>query len=187
MENFSHYFTLILSIGTLLLDIAIVLVLIWWFCQRQRRKNNKELLFVNIWEWLVEKSGKIAWLLALIATLGSLTYSDIIGYEPCKLCWLQRIFMYPQVVLLWAAWRNKLSLMRWYSFTLVIIGLIIAKYHYIIQVGWLEGGECGLVGYSASCSQRFVLNLGYITIPAMAATIFAAIGILLLVSWWDKK
>ena len=36
-----------------------------------------------------------AFVVVATATLGSLFYSEIAGFEPCKLCWFQRIFMYP--------------------------------------------------------------------------------------------
>lgn len=42
----------------------------------------------------------LAWLVAIIATGGSLYMSEILLWEPCKLCWVQRIFMYPLVLLL---------------------------------------------------------------------------------------
>jgi len=41
-----------------------------------------------------------AWLVSVLATLGSLYFSEIKGFIPCDLCWFQRIFMYPLVVIL---------------------------------------------------------------------------------------
>src|SRR4051812_21234127 len=42
----------------------------------------------------------LAWLVALTATLGSLYFSEEAGFIPCRLCWFQRIAMYPLVVTL---------------------------------------------------------------------------------------
>lgn len=187
MGNFSHYFTLVLAWGTLLLDIGIVVLLLWWLLQFLRKRQHKNLLCVHSWQWLSAHAGKLAWALAVLATAGSLTYSGIIGFEPCRLCWWQRIFMYPQVILLWSAWRGKLANLRWYSLLMVVIGAAIAKYHYIMQLGWVDAGSCDALGYSSACSQRFVLNFGYITIPMMAATVFAGIAILLLINWWENR
>jgi len=108
-----------------------------------------------------------------IATLGSLFYSEIAGYEPCKLCWAQRIFMYPQVILLITAFAKKRAgAMLAYTLPLSVIGGLIAIYHYLLQLGVVSGVACGVVGYSVSCAQKFVLTYGYITIPLMAVTAF---------------
>ena len=37
--------------------------------------------------------------LSLTGVLASLYYSEIVGFVPCVLCWVQRIFIYPQVLL----------------------------------------------------------------------------------------
>lgn len=114
---------------------------------------------------------KVAFLVALLATIGSLIYSDIIGYEPCKLCWFQRIFIYPQVILLGMALWRKESVVNMYALILAAIGGSIALFHYVGQLGWNPFGlECLVVGYSASCAKNFVLQFGYITIPMMAAS-----------------
>lgn len=124
---------------------------------------------------------------ALTATLGSLTYSDIIGYEPCKLCWIQRIFMYPQVVLLAIALYKKERLIVDYILGLSVIGAVIALYHYLLQIGIAPALPCGAVGYSVSCSQRFVMEWGYITIPMMSLTAFLLIIVSALLATAQKK
>lgn len=74
-----------------------------------------------------------AWGISLIATLGSLYFSEILKFIPCDLCWFQRIFMYPQVVLLGlAAIRKEYGIAR-YSLALSIIGGAISLYHYALQ------------------------------------------------------
>ncbi|MFM2357929.1 MAG: hypothetical protein RJA61_666 [Candidatus Parcubacteria bacterium] len=111
-------------------------------------------------------------LIALFATVGSLLYSDVVGYEPCKLCWFQRIFMYPQVILLpLALWRKETSIVA-YSFALSLAGGLIAFYHYLLQRGIVETAPCSAVGYGANCSDIFVMSYGYITIPLMALSAF---------------
>lgn len=118
---------------------------------------------------------RIMWLMfiiALIATCGSLFYSEIVHYEPCKLCWFQRIFMYPQILLLGLALWKRDNRIFDYILWLSLIGMLIAGYHYLLQLGIVSGGFCGTVGYSVSCAQRFVMEYGYITIPMMAFTAF---------------
>ena len=48
-----------------------------------------------------------AWGASFIATLGSLYFSEIMKFEPCVLCWYQRIFMYPFVLWLGIAVAKK--------------------------------------------------------------------------------
>lgn len=118
-------------------------------------------------------------IIVFIATIGSLYYSEVLQYTPCKLCWYQRIFMYPQVFLYWLAIILKDKKIVAYSFFLSLLGAPIAFYHYTLQRGWVSGADCSAVGYSISCSQQFVMNYNYITIPFMA---FSAFGLVLLFS-----
>ncbi|MCR4328271.1 MAG: disulfide oxidoreductase [Patescibacteria group bacterium] len=168
----------ILGILTIAADIAVVLIV-------------AEMLFPGAFPWLrtvvKKKALWIAFSAAVIATLGSLTYSDIIGYEPCKLCWFQRIFMYPQVILLGIALFKKEKAILDYSLSLAVIGGIIAAYHYLLQVGVAPAVPCSAVGYSAACSQRFVLQYGYITIPMMAVSAFALIIVSLVMARMRKE
>ncbi len=156
-----------LGVLTVIAQISSILLLILFFTKKSLPsflKNNTLL---------------IAFFVALIATLGSLTYSDIIGYEPCKLCWFQRIFIYPQVILLGLALIKKDFKMASYSIILSFIGAIIAGYHYLLQLGVAPGLPCSAVGYSIACSQRFVMQYGYITIPMMAFSAFVLIVLIL--------
>ncbi|MEK7061668.1 MAG: disulfide oxidoreductase [Patescibacteria group bacterium] len=116
-----------------------------------------------------------SFIIALVATLGSLFYSEIAGYEPCKLCWFQRILMYPQVIILGMALLKKDNGIIPYSLVLSLIGAFIAGYHYLLQLGIVPSIGCSAVGYSISCSQRFILGFGYITIPIMSLTAFLLI------------
>jgi len=126
-----------------------------------------------------ERALLLAFIFALTATLGSLFYSEVAGFEPCKLCWFQRIFMYPQAIILGMALFRKDPGVRIYSLTLSVIGALIAGYHYLLQLGAAPALPCAAVGYSAACSQRFVLQFGYITIPMMAFTAFLMIIVVL--------
>ncbi|OIO44438.1 hypothetical protein AUJ64_00105 [Candidatus Pacearchaeota archaeon CG1_02_39_14] len=117
-------------------------------------------------------------LVSLVAMLGSLYYSEIAGYNPCTLCWYQRIFMYSQVFILGLASFRKDKKVMPYIYLLSAIGLLIAVYHYIMQLSQVDSVFCELVGYSASCSETFFLSMGYITIPLMAASAFLLIILL---------
>jgi disulfide bond formation protein DsbB len=127
-----------------------------------------------------------AFVIALTATLGSLFYSEIAGYEPCKLCWYQRILMYPQTLLLGIAWLKRDRTIRDYCLALSGLGAGLAAYHYSLQLNIVSGVSCPVVGYSVSCSQRFAMEYGYVTIPLMALTAFLLIIVFLTVGG-DRK
>lgn len=122
-----------------------------------------------------EKGLLVAFVVSLLAVVGSLIYSDVIGYEPCKLCWFQRIFMYPQVILMGLALWRRDQWMKVYGFILSVVGALVAAFHYTGQLG-LTPLPCSAVGYSASCAERFVMEFGYITIPMMALSAFLLIA-----------
>lgn len=159
-----------LSIAALVLSVVFVVAL---FVPAVRRTP-----FVSFFR---NRGLFVAFIVSLLAMLGSLTYSDIIGYEPCKLCWFQRIAMYPQVVLMGVAIFRKDEWMKIYGVILSAIGGAIALYHYVGQLGY-TALPCSAIGYSVSCSQKFVLEFGYITIPMMAFSAFALILTALLLS-----
>lgn len=153
--------------------IAAFLVISFFLPKKQKQK---------ILKFFSKKAILFAFIISLTATLGSLFYSEVAGYTPCKLCWFQRIFMYPQPILFGLAiWKKDKSIIK-YGLTLSIIGGLIALYHYLLQVGVVPNGACGAVGYSVSCSQRFVMEFGYITIPMMSLTAFGLIFLLMLKS-----
>lgn len=116
----------------------------------------------------------IIWIQALIATLGSLFYSEIMGFIPCELCWIQRIFMYPLVMIYGvSAFKRDLSIALPGLF-LSGIGMFISTYHYLLQkLPALHevGSTCGLV----PCHTQYVNYFGFITIPFLAGTAFIII------------
>ncbi len=153
---------------TALVILAQVLSVIILFCLIF--KKNHPLVFKYSQYGLL-----LAFLVALTSTLGSLFYSEIAHFEPCKFCWFQRIFMYPQALLLGLAlWKKNLSI-SFYSITLSVIGGVIALNHYLLQITGSSIFPCAAVGQSVSCSKRFVIEFGYITIPMMALSGFVLI------------
>jgi disulfide bond formation protein DsbB len=114
---------------------------------------------------------------AAVATAGSLFYSEIALFAPCKDCWIQRIFMYPQVVLLGIAFFRKDKNIAWYILALSLLGGAMSAAHYIEQWGAMLNplendplAPCDLSG--VSCSATYIFQFGYITIPLMAGTAF---------------
>lgn len=155
-----------LSLLTLGLQISIIALFVFCVFSPDTRKK--------IFSYAGKKATLLSFIVALLAMSGSLFYSEIAGFEPCKLCWFQRILMYPQVIIFGIAlWRKRDA--SDYGIVLSSIGIFISGYHYLLQRGIVPAASCSAVGYSVSCSKVFVMNLGYITIPMMAFTAFTLI------------
>lgn len=161
----SEFVNFVLAILTVLAQ-GIFLVLLFYLITGKGKK---------IATFFISQADRVIFIVALVATLGSLIYSEILGYTPCKLCWFQRIFMYPQAILLGMALYKKDKNLREYSLVLSYTGGLIALYHYLLQLGFVPELACSAVGLSVSCSQKFVMHFGYITIPMMALSAFALI------------
>ncbi len=133
--------------------------------------------------WFRKNALSVMFAGALLATLGSLYFSEIAGWTPCVKCWYQRIFMYPQVVILLIAILRKDRLAAHSVLWLSVIGLIIAGEHYAEQVNLVlnpadPAVPCDETG--VSCARTPFFHFGYITIPLMAASVFLLNAIL---SW----
>lgn len=121
----------------------------------------------------------ISWLIAMIATLGSLFFSNVMGYEPCVLCWYQRIFMYPlTVILLVALFPLDRKVVR-YALPVSIIGLGFAVYHYLLYMGFIPE-DLQPCGEGASCAEVNLEMFGFITIPMLSIISFTGIILLLI-------
>lgn len=120
----------------------------------------------------------LAFGVAALATAGSLIFSEVIGYEPCELCWYQRITMYPMVAIFGVDLLGEKARARRYALPLAVTGLAISTYHYLLQV--FPAAEGGVCGTGVSCAARYVEEFGFVSIPFMAGAAFALIIAILL-------
>ncbi|HEY0827993.1 MAG TPA: disulfide oxidoreductase [Bacilli bacterium] len=137
-------------------------------------------------KFILEHGLHICWVIAFIATIGSLYFSEIASYLPCKLCWYQRIMMYPLVIILGIAAAKKEYRTAQYVLPMTIIGGCISLYHYLMEkTTWIESSNttCGPI----PCDYEWINWLGFITIPFLALTAFMLITILQLMIWKAAK
>lgn len=124
---------------------------------------------------------------SLVATLGSLYFSEARGFIPCTLCWYQRILMYPIVLIAGIGLFQKNAHIALTTATFSIIGGLMSLYHYGIQkLQFLSDSapSCGLV----PCTGEYINYLGFITIPFLALIAFILIAITsLLMLKWQKE
>lgn len=137
--------------------------------------------------FIKENALHMSWVVALVATLGSLYFSEIMRFLPCKLCWYQRILMYPLVIILGIAAVRKDTKQYLYVLPLSVWGMGISLYHYLMQkTSWFKDGAaaCGPI----PCDVDYIDWLGFITIPFLALVAFTLITIIhILLAVADRK
>ena len=164
-----------------LLAIVLVIAIAALFLAPARR------LLVEIRDTMLGGELWVAWAFALVATLGSLYFSQVADFVPCELCWFQRIAMYPMVIVLFvSAWRGDIRAGVQYAFLFPIVGILISIYHVYIEQNPSAAPKACSVG-GASCVTKWIDKFGYITIPVLAGTAFAAIIVLLAMAWSRRE
>jgi len=121
----------------------------------------------------------LAWVIALVATVGSLFFSEVMGLPPCLLCWYQRIAMYPLVIIIGTGIIMRDRRVKYYALPLSLIGLVIAIYHNLLYYGIIPESIVPCA-QGISCTSRQIEWLGFITIPLMALTAFVGLTLCLL-------
>lgn len=127
-----------------------------------------------------------AWATSIIAMFGSLYFSEIRQYEPCLLCWYQRILMYPFALILGIAVVKKDYKISFYTMIMSAVGGLISLYHYSLQkVPFMADNAvtCGRV----PCTGEYINWVGFITIPFLALSAFIIIFSLSLIIWKKSK
>lgn len=128
----------------------------------------------------------IVLVVSLVATLGSLYFSEIEGYIPCTLCWYQRIFMYPILLIIIVSLVTKDEKVNKYILSLSIPGFLLALFHVLLQkTSLFNSFEPCSVG--VPCSGEYINWLGFITIPVLSFTAFFIITITIAASSYTKK
>lgn len=164
MNNITGILAIIAAAG------AVLLVLSRLIDTRLTRRFLDRIHPLRIW---------LAFLVAAVATAGSLWYSESADFTPCKFCWLQRIFMYSSaVVLLVAALRKDHRGATFYVVPLATIGLAISIYHNLLEHNpqW-ESTSCSA---TVPCATPYFKTWGWLTLAGMAFAGFIAILALLL-------
>jgi disulfide bond formation protein DsbB len=156
-----------------LLALVAIAALVWPPARRVLAEVRDTLLGGELW---------LAAGIALVASLGSLYFSEVADFIPCRLCWFQRIAMYPlAVLLLVAAVRRDVRGAFLYGIAFPVVGFGIAAYHiYIERNPSAESMSCKAEG--APCSTKWIEELGYVTLPTLAITAFALIAVLLVMA-----
>lgn len=166
------FMTLAFAIATVAGNIFIFGVLILFVL----RKN----VFPRISAFLIDNALLFAFGLAALSMVGSLTYSEVVGYPACILCWIQRAFMYPLVPILGVtAWVKKRAVI-WSALVLSILGGLVALYQWVMDMLALYSSgtvklTCPYVAGLPSCDRIYTLEFGYVTIAMLSLNAFILI------------
>ncbi len=113
-----------------------------------------------------------AFVVASIATGGSLFFSEIAHFVPCELCWYQRICMYPLSILtLFAAYHGDYRFAR-YLVPLPVVGAGVSIYHLLVENGVVAQAKECLASAPGGCATKWINEFGWMTIPTLALTGF---------------
>ena len=157
-------FSAILALATLAGGIITLAALVF----------EKSMSWAGAWLTQVRASG--LWIICMITTgamVGSLYFSEKVGFAPCKLCWYQRIAMFSIAIISFvAALRNDKNIAR-YTIVLAPLGLIVSTYHYLLE--WFPTLETNVCSLDVPCTAVWFRELGFVTLCFMAGCAFITV------------
>ena len=168
------------ALGVLGLVLAAVLLLIgllWLLGLRlPLRTLRLQILGYELW---------LAFLVAAVATGGSLFFSEVAHFVPCELCWFQRICMYPlSITTLLMALADDHRAAR-YLLPLPLVGAGISTYHLLVENGAVKQTQACLISAPGGCATKWINEFGFVTIPTLALIAFALVFAALLFSVFE--
>lgn len=164
MQIVTALLALVSAIGSVLLVVA-------------RLVGDRVPIASSIGRVVVARRAEFTFAIAAVATVGSLYFSEVANYVPCRLCWFQRIAMYPIAVVALVGLIRRDAAARWYLLPLAVVGGAVSAYHSMIELGWLADSEsCALAG--PSCADVWFRTFGFMTLALMALAGFVSIIVL---------
>lgn len=130
-------------------------------------------------KFLKENILYLALVQAIVATLGSIYFSEIAGFAPCILCWYQRICMYPLIVILTVGILEKNKNIYKYVLPFSLLGMVIALFQNLLYYKIIPetAAPCTL---GVSCTTKYIEWFGFITIPLLSLAGFSIITAIML-------
>jgi disulfide bond formation protein DsbB len=119
------------------------------------------------------------WVIATLSTLGALFFSEVMQLPPCALCWYQRIFIFPLVLLLPVGLFPFDQRVVRYALPLVIVGTFFSLFQLLLVYGVIPESiqPCS---QGVSCKEVQIQWLGFLTIPLLSFVAFVLMNALLI-------
>ena len=121
----------------------------------------------------------LCWLVASVSATGSLFFSHVMEFAPCVLCWYQRIFLFPLVIILAVGLFPFDKSVVKYGLPLAIAGWLTALYHNLLYAGIIPESiqPCS---QGVSCTEEYIDLFGFLSIPMLSLLSFTTIITLLI-------
>lgn len=176
------------SVLTVIVDVFVILLFVILLTPLQDRGWGK-----RIARHFGRRSIHYGFLIGALSVAGSLFFSEVAGFAPCELCWIQRGLLYTQAVIFAVALiaqkaerrRAFDNIIRKAALILSGIGFPVGAYNVYLQLGGGELIPCSATG--PSCSYVYFMRFGFVTIPTMSFTAFALIIVLMLLGEGYKE
>jgi disulfide bond formation protein DsbB len=123
-----------------------------------------------------------AWLAASAATLGALFFGEVMQLPPCVLCWYQRIFMFPLVLILPIGMFPFDPKVIRYALPLASLGWMFAVFHVLLVAGVIPE-DLKPCTQGVPCSEKVIEWFGFVTIPLLSLVAFSTIIALLVAAY----
>lgn len=176
-DTLNHYLSLLTVIGAIVITLAAIGIA-YHFYKGSLSKYGR---------YLGDYVYPIGFFVTLAGSFLTLFYSEVLKYAPCDLCWYQRIFLYPQIFLFAYAWYKKDRAVLPYTIILSIVGLCIATYHHLLQIGFDIMKPCSSAPFAVDCSKPSFIEFGFVTFPFMAVVLFGFLLVLTVTATQAKK
>jgi disulfide bond formation protein DsbB len=128
----------------------------------------------------------LCFLVASLSTIGSLFFSEVMHFVPCSMCWYQRIFMYPLVLIFLVNLLYPDDKVFKYAIILVMTGLFFSIYHNLLIFDIIPESIVPCVG-GVPCSTEYINWFGFITIPLLSFVAYFMLFILLILGNQNEK
>lgn len=176
-EMFTHYLSLLTIVGAVVVVGLLLMLAYSWISNKENKLFSLTSAYIFPLGFLVSFGGVFL----------TLYYEYGLKYLPCDLCWYQRIFLYPQMFMFAYAWYKKDVSVLPYTLILSVVGLVIATYHHLLQMGYDVYKPCSTAPFAVSCSEPPFLEFGFVSFPFMAMVLFGFLSIVIVAAIKSKK
>lgn len=152
-----------LSLATLFAAAVSVAALVVGERARWAREVRAAIVDLGAWSVFVVTFGSM---------VGSLYFSEVANFAPCKLCWYQRIAMYPLALLSFMAAVRRDRRVMPYLAALAAVGLVVSTYHYLLE--WFPELETNVCSVDVPCTAVWFREFGFVSLAFMAGSAFLA-------------
>jgi disulfide bond formation protein DsbB len=168
------------AVLALIADAMVLVILIFFLVSRGSLSARER--WGSFRDGVTPYALQVAWIVAVLATFGSLFLQYEEGLQPCTFCWFQRICMYPLSLLGIAAFRGDVQVAKRYFLGLSTVGAVIAIYHYQLEHVPNEFSVCSLVPGETPCNVAVINVFGFISVPFLSMAAFLLITTLILLA-----